>query len=82
MLSSREGPAVCPLQIQGGELARMHKEPRSLLRRKEQVGKHRLDSRRADSGGMATVFLVLCLQEVELNSPSFDCGLDSVTCFK
>ena len=48
MLSSREGPAVCALQIQDGELARMHEEPRCLQRRKEQIGKHRLDSGRAD----------------------------------
>lgn len=39
---------MCTLQIQDGELVRMHEEPRLLRRRREQVGKHRLDSGRAD----------------------------------
>ena len=47
MLSSREGPAVCALRIQDGELARMREEPRRLGRREEQAGNHRLDSGRA-----------------------------------
>lgn len=39
---------MCALQIQDGELVRMHEEPRLLRRRREQVGKHRLDSGRVD----------------------------------
>ena len=81
MLSSREGLAVCTLQIQDGELVRMHEEPRHLWRRKEQVRKHGLESGRADRnwGKDRTHSQVLLPSRREHSPPSSECGLDSLT---